>query len=290
MVNVLTIVSDVLSKELFIEAPLTEIASVSGGCINEVYRVSNQTDTFFVKVNSAAKYPSMFQKEVAGLELLRAAQTFKIPKVVALWEEQEHAFLVLEWMEKGVPNKNFWANFAVSLAQLHQNTNPNFGLSHHNYIGSLEQQNTFCTEWHHFFFEYRLLPQLSLGIQQGWTQPTIFKNAENIAKAVESDFPREKPALLHGDLWSGNYLVHAQGQAVLIDPAVYFGNREMEIAFMQLFGGFDQSIYSIYHNFYPLAFEFQKRLEILQLYPILVHANLFGGHYISQALAVLKKF
>ncbi len=288
--NLLNIVSNTLLSELLIDAPLTEIVSVSGGCINDVYRISNKTDTFFVKLNSAAKYPAMFQKEVAGLELLRDTQTFRIPKVIASWEEQAHAFLVLEWMDKDAPSKDFWSNFALSLAQLHQVTNTSFGLSHDNYIGSLEQQNTLCEAWHHFFFEYRLLPQLALGIQKGWTNTPIYKNAENIARAVESDFPIEHPALLHGDLWSGNYMVHSQGQPVLIDPAVYYGNREMEIAFMQLFGGFDQSIYSIYNNFYPLQFEFHKRLEILQLYPILVHANLFGGHYIHQALATLKKF
>jgi protein-ribulosamine 3-kinase len=288
--NILTIVSDFLLKELFIQEPLTEITTISGGCINDCFRVSNQSNTFFLKVNVAAKFPGMFQQEAAGLELLRDTQTFRIPKVTALWEEQSHSFLVLEWLEKGVPVKTFGLDFGFLLAQLHENIATNFGLSHNNYISSLPQPNNPCKDWHTFFFENRLLPQLEISLQKGWATTSIFKYAENIAKVIESEFPKEDPAFLHGDLWSGNYMADDFGAPTLFDPAVYFGNREMEIAFMHLFGGFESSIFSNYDNYYPLQPDFNKRMEIHQLYPILVHANIFEGNYIPQALAILKKF
>lgn len=288
--TVLELVSNNLLEQNIINQPLHEIGIVSGGNINDCYFVENRTQKFFVKVNNAKKFPEMFQKEAKGLNLLRASNSFIIPKIIAQFDSLNTSFLVLEWIEKGSPSKDFWMNFAEQLSSLHQQSNNLFGLEYDNFIGSLIQKNNRQKDWHQFYFENRILPQLQLGIDSGWTSSSIFKYAERMNKIIEDEFPKETPVLLHGDLWNGNFLVGKNGHPFLIDPAIYYGNREMELSFMLLFGGFDNSFYSHYQNFNPIRPDFNNRLKVHQLYPLLVHANLFGESYIQQSLDILRKF
>lgn len=286
----LGVISDQLIKEKIIASPLVKSTNVSGGCINECYKVENQTQSFFVKVNSRSAYPEMFAKEIKGLALLRDSNTIRIPRVLSQFDQEDQSFLILEWIEKGNVSKQFWMKFGSQLAALHQISYNNFGLQYDNYIGSLPQINTFKKEWHVFYFENRLIPQLEIGIQKGWATTSIFKYAENIAKVIEDEFPNEQPALLHGDLWSGNFLIGAEGEPFLIDPAVYYGFREVELSFTKLFGGFHAEFYEGYQHRFPLAEDFHKRIKIHQLYPLLVHANLFGGYYIQEVVEVFRKY
>ncbi|MCB0501444.1 MAG: fructosamine kinase family protein [Bacteroidetes bacterium] len=286
----LNIISEQLLGEGIIITPLTKATAVSGGCINDCFKIENQHQSFFVKINSNKAYPNMFAAEVKGLDLLRESQTIHIPKVIKHFDINQNSFLVLEWVEKDAVTKEYWSDFGNQLAGLHQISSDDFGLQHDNYIGSLRQLNSFRKDWHVFFLENRLIPQLELGIQNGWTSGSIFKHAEQMAKVVEDEFPKEPPALLHGDLWSGNYLIGPKGNVYLIDPAVYFGHREMEIAFTKMFGGFSSEFYEAYHEKFPLSADFHKRISIHQLYPNLVHANLFGGHYIAECVEILRKY
>ena len=284
-----------LLQEEIILSSLTHDEPISGGCINDCYKIYNRDTAFFVKVNQREQFPDMFQKEANGLTTLRKTQLFNIPQFVAQFDRDNQSYLVLEFIEEGriidssdqIQN---WSAFGTQLTKLHQLSQEEFGFEEDNYIGSLHQKNELKNDWVTFFLECRLLPLIELGIEKGWAQKIQFRQIEGIAKMVEDEFPKEPPALLHGDLWSGNFLNDKKGNTNLIDPAVYYGHREMEIAFTQLFGGFHSEFYTHYNFNYPIQEDFQKRLSVLQLYPLLVHANLFGGHYVKQGLSVLNKF
>jgi protein-ribulosamine 3-kinase len=265
---------------------------VSGGCINDAYRVEGSSMDVFLKMNSGKCAADMFQKERLGLELLgRHAGELIVPKVLFCGTEPHgKAILVMEWIDQGPPDEGFGERFGWGLAQLHRNTAALFGLDHDNYIGSLPQLNTPEADWATFYIQHRVLAQLEIGLAGGLFQPSVWKQVDALYKVIDSDFPKERPALLHGDLWSGNYLTHRSGMAALIDPAVHYGNRETEIAFTRLFGGFPADFYRSYQAQFPLHEDFEDRIDVHQLYPLLVHANLLGGGYVRQCLEILRGF
>jgi protein-ribulosamine 3-kinase len=265
---------------------------VSGGCINDAYRVEGSSMDVFLKTNSGKYAADMFQKEQLGLELLgRHAGELIVPEVLFCGAEPHgKAILVMEWIDQGPAYEGFGERFGWGLAQLHRNTAASFGLDHDNYIGSLPQVNAIAQKWADFFVQHRIVAQLEMGIARSIFNRSIWKQVDALYKVIDSDFPKESPALLHGDLWSGNYLTHRSGMAALIDPAVYYGNRETEIAFTRLFGGFPADFYRSYQAQFPLHEDFEDRIDVHQLYPLLVHANLFGGGYVRQCLEILRGF
>jgi fructosamine-3-kinase len=173
---------------------------------------------------------------------------------------------------------------------LHKNYGASFGLDHNNYIGSLKQQNNRKANWVEFFIEERLSVQLKLACDYGRIDHALLKKFESLSVKASSIIPPEKPSLLHGDLWSGNIIADENGQPCVIDPAVYYGHREAEIAFTKLFGGFDPEFYHAYQEQFPLPDGFAKRVDLYNLYPLLVHANLFGGSYLKQAISILNLY
>lgn len=267
-----------------------KIHPVGGGSINNTYRVRSDNRSVFVKTNHADTYPKMFEAEARGLELLRNNSGFSIPKVEKVGAIGSTAFLVMEWIPSGTPADDFWEQFASHLAKLHRHTNQQFGLDHQNYIGSLQQQNEFRSNWAEFYIEMRLEPQLRTARDNGLADAGLTRDFEKLFSKMENLFPQESPALLHGDLWSGNYMCTESGEATIFDPAVYYGHREMDLAMTKLFGGFDASFYADYHQFFPLENEWQQRIPLGQLYPLLVHLNLFGGTYLAQVKSCLKPF
>ena len=180
--------------------------------------------------------------------------------------------------------------FGKQLAQLHQNTNTSFGLEESNYIGSLLQQNNLHNNWIDFFINERLKPQIKLARDNGKIDLSTITKFERLYTKLDEIFPEEPPALLHGDLWSGNFMVDEKGGPVIIDPAVYFGHREMDIAMTKLFGGFNQQLYQSYNEHFPLEKGWEQRVDICNLYPLMVHVNLFGGGYLEQVKSILNKF
>lgn len=278
--------SDYFNKEINIKG----VTSVSGGSINNTYRLDTNYLSFFIKINSASSYPNMFKKEATGLQLLRESKEIKIPKVILEEEWKDTSFLILEYIDSVTPKQNFWQDFGTKLAKLHQHTESYFGLEESNYIGSLHQQNKQHTNWTDFFIQERLQPQIKLAKDSGKMDKSIISCFENLFLKLEEIFPDEPPALLHGDLWSGNFMVDNNGDPCIMDPAVYYGHREMDIAMTQLFGGFDADFYKYYHKQYPLAEGWENRMDICNLYPLLVHVNLFGGSYLSQIQQIVKSF
>lgn len=262
--------------------------SVHGGDINDCYCLFTSTGKYFLKVNDKKKYPLMFEKEANGLELLLKNSTLIIPQVIKTGAYDDKQYLLLEWLEKGSPHKDMWEQFGQSLAMMHKHPQQYFGLSEDNYIGSLQQINGKYTHWHTFYAECRILPLIKSLFDSGAYSSKDVKTAEALCAKLEQLFPIEPPSLLHGDLWAGNYFVHSSGYATIFDPAAYYGHREMDLGMTKLFGGFDQRLYNAYDHHYRLEPDWQKRLPLTQLYPILVHAVLFGGHYVSSALNLIR--
>lgn len=271
---------------------IRSVQRVSGGSINEAAKLEiEEIGTCFLKWNRSAE-PDMFVKEVSGLTLLANADTgLRIPEVILQGSTGNHTgFLILEFIESGRPGRQSAQQFGEQLAALHTNRNSRFGLDENNYIGRLPQSNNKHASWVDFFIEERIEPQLKMALDAGKFQSSISQTFEAMYQKLPGIFPEEQPSLLHGDLWGGNYFYDSNGQAVIYDPAVYYGNREIEMAFTHLFGGFSSSFYEAYNRSLAMAPGFSDRIDIYNLYPLLVHTNLFGGSYARQVESIVKQF
>ena len=284
------LVENLLTVERHTPVKIESAIPSGGGCINDCFTLKTSSGKFFLKKNEAKRFPKMFETEAKGLELLNETVPGIAPKVISHAEFNDEQLLILENIEKGSVQKEFWNDFAKKLAFLHRKSSNHFGLDHDNYIGSLPQSNKKHNDWNSFFILERIEPQLKLAIDARELPSTIHRNFEKLFSKLEEIFPAEKPSLLHGDLWSGNYMIGNDGWVKLIDPAVYFGFRETDLAMSKLFSGFDSSLYKFYHEFFPLENGFEKRVDICNLYPLLVHVNLFGGHYAQEVMSIVRRF
>lgn len=268
-----------------------QIHPVSGGDINAVFRVTDENKgKTIVKINDAKTYPQMLAKEERGLNELRKNDALNLPAIQDQGELEGFQYLILEYIEQGQVDASFWPSFGCGLAKLHDITETNFGFNEDNYIGSLQQSNLQCESWTEFLINQRLIPQVKLAVDNDIINREESKQIERIYLEVDDLWPTEKPALLHGDLWSGNYLQGVQNRPYLIDPAVYYGHREMDLGMMHLFGGFDTTLFEFYNETYPLETGWKNRIKYNQLYPLLVHLNLFGKTYFNQIRAIVNPF
>ena len=228
----------------------------------------------------------MFEAEAKGLSLLTLSDSFTIPQVIKFGNMDEQAYLIMEYIPSGAKLNSFWLEFSKQLAKLHWTSAPKFGLDHHNYIGSLEQKNNWRDEAAPFYISERLEPQFEMARVNGY----LFSNLDTMYKNISKVIPKEPPSLIHGDLWNGNYLISPTGQPVLIDPAVAYAPREMDLAMMSLFGGFPPVVFSVYHEIFPLVENWEERVSLWQLYYLLVHLNLFGKGYLSRVEEIVKSY
>ncbi len=263
---------------------------VYGGDINKTYHLQTADENFFLKVNDSAACPEMFRKEAEGLSALRKHFSLTVPEVIKHGEAAGKQYLLMNYIEKGSPQKHFWQSFGTALAEMHQKPDACFGWYENNYIGSIVQSNEQTTSWQQFYGEMRILPLVRQLYDRGHFNKTDVLQAEKLCKEAGNLFPEEAPALLHGDLWSGNFCVATNGNAAIYDPAVYYGHREMDLGMTRLFGGFDRAFYEAYNAAYPLEPGWRQRLPLTQLYPLLVHAILFGGHYMHSVRNTLQDF
>jgi protein-ribulosamine 3-kinase len=263
---------------------------VAGGSINEAATVTGAGTTLFVKWNHARRHPGMFEAEARGLKLLGDQGGALVPTVLGTGEDTQWSWLILEYIEPGYASNESADRFGAMLAGLHRNSAPQFGLDHDNYMGSLMQTNAFHSDWEAFYTSQRLLPQMKIARDQGSLSHTDTQACETLCKRLPELIPEEPPALVHGDLWSGNYLTATEERTYLIDPAAAFGHREVDIAMSRLFGGFPARFYQSYNYHFPLIAGWELRMEIFQLYPLLIHVNLFGGGYIHSVKTILKRF
>ncbi len=263
---------------------------LGGGCINNAVKLETVVGKFFLKWNDSKQSEEMFEAEAYGLNLLADKGLITIPLVIKHGCNDGKAYLLLEFIQSAYRQKDYWKRLGEQLAELHRNTHGSFGLHFNNFIGALPQSNEYMPSWTDFFIEKRLKVQAGLAYYNGLAGKDLLKKFEKLYEKLPSMLPEEQPALLHGDLWSGNVMVNSQGLPCLIDPAVYYGNREIELAFTQLFGGFDDDFYQAYQATFPLLPDFDERVEIYNLYPLLVHVNLFGRSYLSGVERVLKRY
>lgn len=262
---------------------------VGGGSINMAYKFSANNKQYFIKTNTTTIFSNGFKEEVLGLEFLQKNNA-RTPNILAEGNYKGQTYLVLEWINTGDETKEFWSCFAQQLAALHKNTSDSFGLNHNNFMGQLEQINNPKKTFYEFFIENRLKPQLILSINNGLLDRTHVGQFEQLFNRLEQLIPVEPPAAVHGDLWSGNYICGVNGQAFLIDPAVYYGHREIDIAMTRLFGGFHSQFYEAYQEIFPMEKNFLERADIYNLYPLLIHLNLFGSSYRNSILRIINRF
>lgn len=275
-------------KETTVE--IVEAKPVGGGCINETLALKTRQGMFFIKYNSSAAYPGMFGMEAAGLKILAGAAALTVPEVVGYGESGEYSYLLLQYIESGKTGTKFWTHFGTKLTELHRNTTEFFGLDHDNYIGSLVQLNKHHPDFISFFIEQRIEPQLREARNKGALEQRDMRSFNSLFKTLQNIIPVEKPSLLHGDLWSGNFMVTSAGLPCLVDPAVYYGHREADIAMTALFGGFHPEFYEAVNETWPMEKGWQDRIDIFNLYPLLVHVNLFGGGYAGQVMQIIRQF
>jgi fructosamine-3-kinase len=262
------------------DAEIIRYRAVSGGCINQAFYVQTRTEEYFVKVNERMNHV-FFQKEAHGLKLLQKANAIGIPNVIDVSEQGTEwpPFLVLEWID-GEQSLHTEEELGRGVATLHQQSGTHFGLEIDNYIGMLPQKNSWSDNWLAFYRDRRLKVQLELGQKKGVILPRRRQKLERLFARLDRFIPSDvTPSLIHGDLWSGNWMAGPSGRPYLIDPAVHYAHFELELAFTELFGGFSDRFYRAYAELNPLDPGYEERKPLYQLYYLLVHLNIFGETY-----------
>lgn len=268
--------------------PVLSMQSVSGGDINDAYKLVTADGYFFLKTNDRIAEPDrMFREEAIALNFIAETGEARVPGVLTHGRLHDMGFLVLEWIQPGRASARTARDLGSSLASLHQVTSDEYGWPSDNFIGSLAQRNRAHTSWSAFYINQRLIPQFEIACNAGYLASG---RTRAFLKNIEPLLVSEKPSLLHGDLWSGNWMADEEGNPYLIDPAAYFGDREVDIALTQLFGGFDPDFYRAYQETYPLPVEYEQRLPLYQLYYLLVHLNLFGASYRPSVLDIVNRY
>lgn len=266
---------------------LISFQPLSGGSVNNVYKLETISGAFVLKIKDSDSFTSFFDEEAIGLEALAATASFRVPSIISVGRFNTTVYLLLEYIISGTENDLFWEVFALQLAGLHNNSQAQFGWKSNNYIGSLPQYNRFCNTSAEFYITQRLEPQFKLAAKNGF----YFKELNLCYKNISSCIPKdEMPSLIHGDLWSGNYMVDLSKHPVLIDPAVCFASSEMDLAMMKLFGSFPTIVFEIYNSANPLLEDWQHRIKLYQLYYLLVHLNMFGASYLNSVQSIVKKY
>lgn len=273
--------TSLLERELHLKVQAAR--AVSGGCISDAYAVNTNSGSLFVKAGPASA-ADMFEAEAAGLLELARAEAIRVPDVIGTGCNEYAAFIALEWLDCRPATAATDARLGEQLARLHAMTTEQFGWTRDNFIGSTPQPNPRADNWLTFWRDARIAVQLAHARQKGAPKSLLDKGERLLAELpalLAGDAPA--PSLLHGDLWSGNRASDERGQPVIFDPAVYYGDRETDLAMMKLFGGFNADCYRHYQATWPLPDGHEHRIELYQLYHVLNHFNLFGSSYGSQA-------
>ncbi len=278
-------ISDKLKSIL--KEEITSVNSIGGGCIANSQKVETESGRlYFVKQYNK---PKMHKAEANGLKELSKPNVIRVPEIT-YWDD---SFLIIEFIREGKSKKDFFEIFGTQFAKLHKFTSDKFGFIEDNFCGNTIQKNTPTNDdWIDFYFTNRLLFQYKLAEKNNYVTEELRTNflllEKGIKQILAADY--EKPSLLHGDLWGGNYLIDEYGNPCLIDPAVYYGNREADLAMTKLFGGFNSDFYKAYQEEFPLQNGWQYRENIYKLYHIFNHLNLFGMTYYNQVLFLIKSY
>lgn len=279
----------VIFETLGSTAHLKSAILIAAGNQNQGIRLETSEGPFFLKLNFDHEHDTL-AKESDGLQKIRNATFLKVPQTFGHGRVEDYNYLLSEFVASSRQQLDYWEDLGLGLAHLHLTHSDQFGLDTDNYIASLRQKNLQNRSWADFYIEQRLEPMVGLAYFDKLIPLDFLKKFQTIYSKMDSLFPKEKPSLLHGDLWSGNVLCDQEGKPCLIDPAIYFGHREMDLAFSRLFGGFDSRFYEAYESITPLEPGFESRIGIYNLYPLLVHLNLFGTAYLPGIEKIIKRF
>ena len=283
-----------ISDALQCSVAIFDLKPVAGGSINQAALARTSEGEFFVKWN-ARPIPDQFDREAEGLDALRTSKTtLRVPRPI-VWrqgDEQEPGFLVLEFLPRGIRVPDFDERLGRGLAALHRTTAPQFGFVNDNYCGATPQPNPWTDDWLVFYREHRLRYQLHLASRTRGLDHHEFRSFERLLDRLDDLLAGdpEPPALIHGDLWSGNLHVSEDGLPCILDPAAYYGHREAELGMMSLFGGFNEAVWDAYDEAYPLQPGWRERLPLYELYHLINHYNLFGGGYASQVFSIVRRY
>ncbi|MEI6947226.1 fructosamine kinase family protein [Paraflavisolibacter sp. H34] len=284
-------VRDHLSRLLQQPLDSRQFIPINGGSINQAFQLRlPEGRKLFCKLNTATHFPLLFQKEKAGLQLLGRQQVVSVPAVLDAAVTGAHQVLLLEWVEEGPRTPAFWRQFGRQLAQLHAVSADAFGLEEDNFMGSVPQCNQQEADWCTFFTRHRLWPLARDCYRLGLLQQGHLDQLDRLYGRLQDIFEPEKPSLLHGDLWSGNFICNHRSEPVLIDPAVSFGHRSADLAMTTLFGGFGPEFYDAYQHYFPLPRNYRDQWAVCNLYPLLIHLLLFGSSYRAQIEQTLDAF
>lgn len=267
----------------------SKFSSVGGGSINQAYQVDGNGLQFFCKVNSATKFPRLFELEKNGLEYIAKQNIIRTPAVIECFENDGNQLLILEWINEGHRNKSFWEKFGEQLAALHHLKAEYFGFIENNYMGSIPQSNRHRMTWNEFFIHERLEPLVSECNKQGLLDTGLITSFQRLYKHLPEIFDDHPPVLLHGDLWSGNFMCDENANPVLIDTAVYYGHPSVDLGMTTLFGGFSKEFYESYNYHKPFPKNYKQQWAVCNLYPLLIHLLLFGGSYLKQIRGTVEK-
>ncbi|MFT5676989.1 MAG: fructosamine-3-kinase [Paraglaciecola sp.] len=278
-------ISDQISQQIGNDFICDDIREVPDGDSHKAFKISDGKRRFFVKINDKDQLTN-FEAESTGLDHLQKAEIFRVPKVICLGTVSNHSFLVLEHINMQPGSKQAWFEFGQKLAQLHKlQTQQMYGWQEDNFIGLTPQPNQWQKKWGCFFAEQRIGFMLQLLSEQGHELADIDHVVDLVKQLLTGHNPT--PSMLHGDLWQGNTGFN-NDQAVLFDPAFYFGDREAELAMTELFSRFPGDFYHGYEDVWPVDLDYQYRKPVYQLYHILNHALLFGGQYLHSAKSNLN--
>lgn len=259
---------------------IKDIQPVSGGDISEAFKITTAEGLYFVKYNRDAA-EDFFQKEAVGLQLLKQTGALRVPEVYAYSTASStvQGYIVMEWVE-GQAQRDTDEQLGRGLALLHSSHKEKYGLEEDNYIGTLPQPNGWHDDWVEFLSDRRLAHLARLAEDRGYFPESRREKMERLLRSLDQWIPHyRQPVMLHGDFWGGNWIAGPQGEPWIIDPAVFYGEREFELAFTELFGGFSRRFYDAYEEIHPISPDYQERKQLYQLYYLLVHLTLFGESY-----------
>ncbi|MCX2718499.1 fructosamine kinase family protein [Lentiprolixibacter aurantiacus] len=276
--------------QVVLGAPIIRTRSVSGGDIAEAYLLETSTERLFCKFMQGTNALEMLLAEMTGLQQIRNTGIIKAPEVYFCEDFGVKVCLGMEFIESKSPSPGEMETLGEQLAIMHKTTSEKFGYHSDNFIGSLPQSNSEHSSWISFYVQERLVPQMQMAASRNLISKGEIPEAGRMIETLSSYFKDLIPALLHGDLWSGNYLISTAGEPYLIDPAVYYGDPAVDLAMTRLFGGFGSGFYHAYNENSGDIENEEDKTRLYQLYYLLVHLNLFGRSYYSSVKNIMEQY
>jgi protein-ribulosamine 3-kinase len=283
-------IAEILSKHTGESANIDDFQFFYGGNFNLAVRLRVKNKEFFIKWTQG-EHKGLFDAEAKNLQTIQATGAIPVPSVLGVGTLDEKEYLMMECIESTDKQANYWQDFGEKLAHLHHHSNPlGHGLAYSNFIGAAKQENDWMANGIQFFIINRLKKQVDLALYDRKITPEMGDDFQKLYERLPDLLPNETPALIHGDLWAGNAMVNEQGLVTLVDPCCYYGLREAELAFTTMFGGFDTAFYEAYNATFAIEKGFHARIPLYNLYPLLVHVNLFGEGYLPAVNKILATY